>query len=70
MRNACIEIEQHWLSHVLVGGMSNFNIDLGALYKVRGWIENIYIFRNKFYNDRAASGVCTQTWVAVVITIV
>jgi hypothetical protein len=69
MRNTCIEIEQHWLPHVLVGVLSNFNIDLGALYKASGWIENSYICRNKFYNDTPVSGACTRTWVAVVITI-
>ena len=68
MRNACIETEQHWLTHVLVGVLSNFNIDMVALYKASGWIENSYICRNKFY-DKPASGVCTRSWVAVVIII-
>jgi len=30
--------------------------------------QNSYICRNKFYNDRPASGICTRTWVAVVVT--
>lgn len=70
MRNTCTEIEQRWLPHVLVGVLSNFNIDLGALYKASGWIEDSYIHRNKFYsyNDRSSSGACTRTWVALVIT--
>jgi hypothetical protein len=48
MRNTCIETEQRWLPHVLVGVLSNFNIDFGALYEASGWIENSYIRRNNF----------------------
>jgi len=69
MLNTCIEIVQHWLPNLLVGVMSNLNIDLSALYKASGWIEKSYICRNKFYNDGLANGVCTRTSVALVITI-
>lgn len=69
MRNICIETEQHWLTHVLVGVLSNINADLGAFYKASGWVENSSTCRNKFYNDRSASGLCPRTWVTLVITI-
>jgi len=69
MRSTCIGVAQHWLPHLLVGVLSNFNIDLGAHYKASGWIENSYICRNKFYNDGLASGVCTRTSVYLVFTI-
>lgn len=69
MPNTCIEIAQHWLPLALVGVLSNFNIDMGALFKASGCLENSYTCRSKFYTDRSASGVCTRTWVAFVITI-
>jgi hypothetical protein len=70
MYNTSVEIEQHWLPHVLVEVLSNFNINLGALYEASGRIENSYIRRNKFYSydDRSSSGAYIRTWVALVIT--